>query len=49
MLINLSHLVIVFWITDCLWFFIMLMKHLIDDTYDVMEEYYDEEEDNYDE
>ena len=48
MLINLFHLVIVFWITDCVWFFVMLMWHLMDDTCEVIEEYY-EEEDNYDE
>lgn len=48
MLINLFHLVIVFWITDCVWFFIMLIQHLIEEARDVTEEYY-EEEDNYDE
>ena len=48
MLINLFHLVIVFWITDCVWFFIMLIQHLIEETRDVAEDNY-EEEDNYDE
>lgn len=47
MLINLFHLVIVFWITDCVWFFVMLIQHLIEEAHDATEEYY-EEEDNYD-
>ena len=47
MLNNLFHLVIVFWITDCVWLFIMLIQHLIEETRDVTEDNY-EEEDNYD-
>ena len=47
MLNNLFHLVIVFWITDCVWLFIMLTQHLLEEAHDMNEEYY-EEEDNYD-
>ena len=48
MLINLFHLVIIFWITDCVWFFVMLIQHLIEEAHDVTEDNY-EEEDSYDE